>query len=35
MLNPKPLKPGDKVEMSFDMSQAHLFSTETGRTLRG
>ena len=34
MLNPKPLKPGDRVKMSFDLSQAHLFDAETGRTLR-
>ncbi|RFC68630.1 MULTISPECIES: ABC transporter ATP-binding protein [Mesorhizobium] len=34
MLNPRPLKSGDKVNMSFDLSQAHLFSAETGRTLR-
>jgi multiple sugar transport system ATP-binding protein len=35
MLNPKPLRPGDKVKMSLDLSQAHLFSAATGRTLRG
>ena len=34
MLNPKPLKAGDKLGMSFDLSQAHLFSAETGKTLR-
>ena len=34
MLNPKPLKTGDRIGMSFDLSRAHLFSTETGRTLR-
>ncbi|MCO5064093.1 MAG: sn-glycerol-3-phosphate ABC transporter ATP-binding protein UgpC [Rhizobiaceae bacterium] len=34
MLNPRPLKSGDKVRMSFDLSQAHLFSAETGRSLR-
>jgi multiple sugar transport system ATP-binding protein len=35
MLNPKPLAAGEKVTMSLDLSQAHLFSAETGRTLRG
>ncbi|RCS23589.1 sn-glycerol-3-phosphate ABC transporter ATP-binding protein UgpC [Phyllobacterium salinisoli] len=35
MLNPRPLAMGEKVTMSLDLSQAHLFSTETGRTLRG
>jgi multiple sugar transport system ATP-binding protein len=34
MLNPKPLKSGDKLKMSFDMSQAHLFEAESGRSLR-
>jgi multiple sugar transport system ATP-binding protein len=34
MLNPKPLKPGDKIAMSFDLSQAHLFDAATGKTLR-
>ncbi|YBV96231.1 sn-glycerol-3-phosphate ABC transporter ATP-binding protein UgpC [Phyllobacteriaceae bacterium JZ32] len=35
MLNPKPLAAGEKIAMSLDLSQAHLFSAETGRTLRG
>jgi multiple sugar transport system ATP-binding protein len=35
MLNPKPLASGQRVEMSFDLSQAHLFSAETGKSLRG
>jgi multiple sugar transport system ATP-binding protein len=35
MLNPKPLRAGDRVKMSLDLSQAHLFSAETGKTLRG
>ncbi|GGB03378.1 sugar ABC transporter ATP-binding protein [Brucella endophytica] len=35
MLNPKPLTAGEKIAMSLDLSQAHLFSAETGRTLRG
>jgi multiple sugar transport system ATP-binding protein len=35
MLNPKPLKSGDKVRMSLDLSQAHLFDAATGRSLRG
>jgi multiple sugar transport system ATP-binding protein len=34
MLNPKPLKSGDKVRMSLDLSQAHLFDASTGRSLR-
>jgi multiple sugar transport system ATP-binding protein len=34
MLNPKPLKTGDRIGMSFDLSRAHLFSAETGKTLR-
>ncbi|AZO22058.1 MULTISPECIES: ABC transporter ATP-binding protein [unclassified Mesorhizobium] len=34
MLNPRPLKAGDRVAMSFDLSQAHLFSAETGKSLR-
>jgi multiple sugar transport system ATP-binding protein len=34
MLNPKPLKSGDKVRMSLDLSQAHLFDAATGRSLR-
>ncbi|TIV99122.1 MAG: sn-glycerol-3-phosphate ABC transporter ATP-binding protein UgpC [Mesorhizobium sp.] len=34
MLNPRPLKAGDRVAMHFDLSQAHLFSAETGKSLR-
>ncbi|KUM28778.1 sugar ABC transporter ATP-binding protein [Mesorhizobium loti] len=34
MLKPKPLQAGDRVAMSFDLSQAHLFSVETGKSLR-
>jgi multiple sugar transport system ATP-binding protein len=34
MLNPKPLKAGDRIGMSFDLSQAHLFSAKTGKSLR-
>ncbi|MBZ9682484.1 MULTISPECIES: ABC transporter ATP-binding protein [unclassified Mesorhizobium] len=34
MLNPRPLKPGERVAMSLDLSQAHLFAAETGKTLR-
>ncbi|BAV51390.1 sugar ABC transporter ATP-binding protein [Mesorhizobium sp. 113-1-2] len=34
MLNPRPLKSGERVAMSLDLSQAHLFATETGKTLR-
>jgi multiple sugar transport system ATP-binding protein len=35
MLNPKPLKAGDRVNMSMDLSQAHLFDAASGLTLRG
>ncbi|PSJ57044.1 ABC transporter ATP-binding protein [Kumtagia ephedrae] len=34
MLNPKPLKPGEKIAMSLDLGRAHLFDADTGRTLR-
>jgi len=34
MLNPRPLKAGETVAMSFDLSQAHLFDAGTGKTLR-
>ncbi|TPL84849.1 sn-glycerol-3-phosphate ABC transporter ATP-binding protein UgpC [Mesorhizobium sp. B2-3-14] len=34
MLNPRLLKPGERVAMSLDLSQAHLFAAETGKTLR-
>ncbi|MBZ9738877.1 MULTISPECIES: ABC transporter ATP-binding protein [unclassified Mesorhizobium] len=34
MLNPRPLKPGERVTMSLDLSQAHLFAVDTGKTLR-
>jgi len=34
MLNPRPLLPGETVRMSFDLSRAHLFDADTGRTLR-
>jgi multiple sugar transport system ATP-binding protein len=33
MLNPRPLKAGDRVEMSLDLSQAHLFAADTGKSL--
>ncbi|MGY5800323.1 ABC transporter ATP-binding protein [Rhizobium sp. LEGMi12c] len=33
MLNPRALKSGEQLKMSFDLSQAHLFSTETGKSL--
>ncbi|MGH6761013.1 MAG: ABC transporter ATP-binding protein [Phyllobacterium sp.] len=35
MLNPRPLQTGEKVKLSFDLSQAHLFDVETGESLRG
>jgi multiple sugar transport system ATP-binding protein len=33
MLNPHALRMGERLKMSFDLSQAHLFSAETGKTL--
>ncbi len=33
MLNPRSLKSGERLKMSFDLSQAHLFSVETGKSL--
>jgi multiple sugar transport system ATP-binding protein len=33
MLNPHALKTGEQLKMSFDLSQAHLFSAETGKSL--
>ncbi|MDL2399394.1 ABC transporter ATP-binding protein [Rhizobium mayense] len=33
MLNPRGLKSGEQLKMSFDLSQAHLFSAETGKSL--
>nr|WP_314088462.1 sn-glycerol-3-phosphate ABC transporter ATP-binding protein UgpC [uncultured Shinella sp.] len=35
MLNPRRLAPGETVPFCFDLSQAHLFDRESGRTLRG
>jgi multiple sugar transport system ATP-binding protein len=35
MLNPRPLHPGEPLPFSLDLSQAHLFDRESGRTLRG
>ncbi|WBU56138.1 ABC transporter ATP-binding protein [Paracoccus sediminicola] len=34
MLNPRPIRSGDTVEFQFDLSRAHLFDAETGRSLR-
>jgi multiple sugar transport system ATP-binding protein len=34
MLNPRPLRAGDRLPFCFDLSQAHLFDRESGRTLR-
>ena len=34
MLNPKPLRAGERIRLSLDMSQAHLFDAATGKTLR-
>ena len=35
MLNPRPLRSGETVEMSLDLSQAHLFAADSGLSLRG
>jgi multiple sugar transport system ATP-binding protein len=34
MLNPRPLASGDRIAVSFDLSQAHLFDVASGKTLR-
>lgn len=34
MLNPRPLQRGEKVDLSFDLSQAHLFDARTEKSLR-
>ncbi|QKV19074.1 ABC transporter ATP-binding protein [Oricola thermophila] len=34
MLNPKALQSGEEIELSFDLSQAHLFDAKTGKSLR-
>ena len=34
MLNPRPLASGDRIAVSFDLSQAHLFDAASGTTLR-
>ncbi|EJN02249.1 sn-glycerol-3-phosphate ABC transporter ATP-binding protein UgpC [Phyllobacterium sp. YR531] len=34
MLNPRKLETGEIVTLSFDLSRAHLFHAETGKTLR-
>ena len=34
MLNPRPLASGDRIAVSFDLSQAHLFDAASGKTLR-
>ena len=34
MLNPRPMAGGERLRFSFDLSQAHLFSPDTGKTLR-
>ena len=35
MLNPRPLKTGEMLGFCFDLSQAHLFDRDSGKTLRG
>ncbi|MBZ9703342.1 MULTISPECIES: ABC transporter ATP-binding protein [unclassified Mesorhizobium] len=34
MLNPRALRSGERVAMSLDLSQAHLFAADTGKSLR-
>ena len=34
MLNPKNLRMGDRIDLSFDLSQSHLFDAETELSLR-
>jgi len=34
MLNTKPLRTGDQLQMTLDLSQAHLFAADTGKSLR-
>lgn len=34
MLNPRPLRRGETVDFQFDLSRAHLFDAETGKSLR-
>jgi multiple sugar transport system ATP-binding protein len=34
MLNPRNIRPGERVGMSFDLSQAHMFDAASGKTLR-
>jgi multiple sugar transport system ATP-binding protein len=34
MLNPRSLLSGDRISVSFDLSQAHLFDATSGKTLR-
>jgi multiple sugar transport system ATP-binding protein len=33
MLNPRALAAGEEIKMSFDLSQAHLFAADTGKSL--
>ncbi|PHR24290.1 MAG: sugar ABC transporter ATP-binding protein [Hoeflea sp.] len=35
MLNPKILRMGDRIKLSFDLSQSHLFDAATEKSLRG
>jgi multiple sugar transport system ATP-binding protein len=35
MLNPKTLRSGDQISLSFDLSQSHLFDAKTEQSLRG
>jgi multiple sugar transport system ATP-binding protein len=34
MLNPKPLRSGERLQLTLDLSQAHLFAADTGKSLR-
>jgi hypothetical protein len=33
MLNPIPLEPGKRIGVSFDLANAHLFATGSGRSI--
>ena len=35
MLNPRALGAGDRLDVTFDLSQAHLFDAQSGKTLSG
>jgi multiple sugar transport system ATP-binding protein len=35
MLNPRRLSAGEMIKTTFDLSQAHVFDLETGKSLAG